>query len=71
MDADEESLSITCLRKKELKGKRLRAKDTNDHKSREMHKKHDEPDGEDNVKSYVEKETQYPFECAVTVPRSQ
>ena len=30
VDADEESLSITCLRKQEPKRKRLRAKGTND-----------------------------------------
>ena len=70
VDADEESLSITCLRKQELKGKRLSAKETHDHKTREKHKGHSEPDGEHNVYSYDGKERQYPFECAVIVLRS-
>ena len=62
---------MTCLRMQEPNGKRLSAKDTHDHKPCEMHNKHDEPDGEHNAKSFVVKETQYPFECAVTVPRSR
>ena len=44
IDADEESLSITCSGKQESRGKRLRAKDTHDHTSREMHKRHGGPD---------------------------
>ena len=52
-------------------GKRLRARNTCDHNSREMHNKHDEPDGEHNANSDSGKETHHPFECAVIVPKSQ
>ena len=52
-DADDESLSITCSKKQEPNGKKLRIKDTHDHKSREMHKRHGEPDGEHKADSYV------------------
>ena len=34
-----------------------------------MHKKHGEPDGEHNAKSYFGEATLHLFECAAIVPR--
>ena len=48
-------------------GSGVQLKIPNDQKAREMHNKHDEPDGEHNANSYFKKERQHPFECVVIV----
>ena len=52
-----------------MRKKKAESRITDDLKAREMHKKHNGPDGEHNANSYFGEATLHQIECAATVPR--